>query len=189
MATQPTPYKKYTKTIRARCTIACHTTASRNQSPRPAPPLQGYASQHSTTDDDIPPHSPTTSHRDAGRTNARHHLSRRWHTHTSLRDVNHIFKETDPWRRRRPLTKNILRQSGHGTLLRAISPPRAISHPARLHLFRATHRNIPHLTTTSHHTHQRPGTVHYCVPYHHLAQSIAPPGSTSSGLCIATLHN
>ena len=108
MATPPTPYKKYTKTIRARYTTACHITASRNQSSRPAPPLQGYASEHSTSDDDIPPHSPTT---------------------------------------------------GHGTLLRAISPPRAITHHARLHLFRATHRNIPHLTTTSHHTPQRPLTA------------------------------
>ena len=158
------PLQKNTKTIRARYTTACHITTSRNQSPHPAPPLQAYASQHSTTDDDIPPHSPTTSHRDARRNNARRHLSRRWHTHTSLRDVNHIFKETDPWRRPTPPTpykKNILRQSGHGTLLRAISPPRAIiHHPARLHLFRAMHHNIPQLT-----------------------------GFTSSGLPIATFHN
>ena len=99
------PLQKNTKTIRARYTTACHITTSRNQSPHPAPPLQAYASQHSTTDDDIPPHSPTTSHRDARRNNARRHLSRRWHTHT-----RHCVTSTTSSRKpthgeRRPLTK------------------------------------------------------------------------------------
>ena len=109
MATPPTPYKKYTKTIRARYTTACHITASRNQSSRPAPPLQGYASEHSTTDEGTHLHSQTTSPRRTKEQWSAPPL-KMMHTHTR-HYVNHIFKGTDPWRRRRPRTKNILKRT------------------------------------------------------------------------------